>query len=94
MDDDDDVDDNVLIAELIEGVTELGFRLEEDLESGQSIVTLVSPDLWASECRIEPGMICMRINGSASLSHAHTIATIKHGKRPLRIELKKKKRDL
>ena len=67
----------------------LGMRLDE--RGGYvpvSVVTNVVPGGQAEQAGVEVGCLVVGVNGERFLSHAHTIATLKHGKRPVKIRMR------
>ena len=67
----------------------LGMRLEE--RGGLvalSVVTHVADAGQAHTAGVSLGCVVLGINGERYLSHAHTTATLKHGKRPVRVRLR------
>lgn len=72
----------------------LGMRLEEIAVTSQgeegglryiSEVTHVNPRGPAEKEGVEEGCVVMGINGEKFISHAHAVATLKHGKRPVTV---------
>ena len=67
----------------------LGMRLEERLGLVPvSVVTLVQPKSQAAAAGVTVGSTLQGINGEKYLSHAHTTATLRHAKRPIRVRFR------
>ena len=67
----------------------LGFRLEE--RGGLvavSLVTSVDAAGPAAAAGVRAGDVVLGVNGERYLSHAHTAATLKHGRRPVELRLR------
>ena len=67
----------------------LGFRLEE--RGGLvavSLVTSVDAAGQAAAAGVRAGDVVLGVNGERYLSHAHTAATLKHGRRPVELRLR------
>ena len=67
----------------------LGMRLDE--RGGYvpvSVVTNVVPGGQADQAGVEVGCLVVGVNGERFLSHAHTIATLQHGKRPVKVRMR------
>ena len=67
----------------------LGMRLEE--RGGLvplTMVTSVAVDGQAAAAGISPGCVVLGVNGEQYLSHAHTTATLIHGRRPVELRLR------
>ena len=67
----------------------LGMRLEE--RGGLvalSVVTHVADGGQARDAGVQLGCVVLGVNGERYLSHAHTTATLKHGKRPVMVRLR------
>eukprot|EP00904_Undaria_pinnatifida_P004192 jgi/Undpi1/13774/HiC_scaffold_9.g03425.m1 len=65
------------------GEGELGMRLEERGSfKASSVVVKITEDGQAMSLGIREGCTVVGINGEEYLSHAHTVATLKHAKRP------------
>mmetsp|Transcript_1407 Transcript_1407/g.1835 ORF Transcript_1407/g.1835 Transcript_1407/m.1835 type:complete len:536 (-) Transcript_1407:235-1842(-) len=67
----------------------IGLRLEERLGLiPVSVVTLIQPGSQAEKAGISIGSTLQGINGEKYLSHAHTTATLRHGKRPILVRFR------
>jgi len=67
----------------------LGMRLDE--RGGivpVSVVTSLVPQGQAALAGVEIGCTVIGINGERYLGHAHVVATLKHGKRPMKMRLR------
>ena len=72
------------------GQGELGARIEE--RGGavpMSVIVSVSDKGQAAAKGVTIGCTIVGINGERFLSHAHTISTLKHAKRPLTVRFRK-----
>ena len=67
----------------------LGFRVDErrGLNSVSVVVEVVEKSV-AEEKGIKVGNVVVGTNGEKYISHAHTVATVKHAKRPLQIRFR------
>lgn len=70
----------------------LGLRLEEKAVYSEgeglkyvSMVVSVTDGGWADREGVEEGCVIVGVNGEKFLSHAHTVATLKHGRRPVTV---------
>jgi predicted metalloprotease with PDZ domain len=53
-----------------------------------SVVTNVLSGGQAELAGVEVGCTVVGVNGERFISHAHTIATLQHGKRPIKMRLR------
>lgn len=53
-----------------------------------SEVTMVVEGGAAERAGVKEGTVVAGINGERFLSHAHTVATLKHGKRPVKVRFR------
>lgn len=63
-------------------------RLEEKIINGgiaSSIVTSVTDKSQAAIKRVQLDSYVVGVNGESYISHAHTIACLKHSKRPVKV---------
>jgi predicted metalloprotease with PDZ domain len=73
----------------------LGLRLEErNMVVGSqvkfvSVVTSVTSGGVAEGEGVEEGDVVVGINGERFLSHAHAVATLKHGRRPVTVRFRR-----
>eukprot|EP00752_Nemacystus_decipiens_P006836 g6138.t1 len=68
---------------------ELGMRLEERGSfEASSVVVRVTEDGQAMYLGVREGCTVVGINGEKYLSHAHTVATLKHAKRPVQVRFR------
>jgi S1-C subfamily serine protease len=69
---------------------ELGCRLEERVAlTTDSVVTAVASDGQAAAKGLRIGCTVVGVSGELFLSHAHTIATLRHSKRPVLVRFKR-----
>jgi hypothetical protein len=70
--------------------TALGARLEEKqyLQETVSVVTYLEPTGQSKKLGVKIGCIITGINNEKFISHAHTVATLKHSKRPITVKFK------
>eukprot|EP00903_Cladosiphon_okamuranus_P011927 g11203.t1 len=68
---------------------ELGMRLEERGSfQASSVVVRITEDGQAMYLGVREGCTVVGINGEKYLSHAHTVATLKHAKRPVQVRFR------
>ena len=53
-----------------------------------SLVTSVDASGQAAAAGVRAGDVVLGVNGERYLSHAHTAATLKHGRRPVELRLR------
>ena len=71
---------------------ELGARFEESFIQSPKIVTMVTNIVSGGESSrlgVTIGSIVVGVQGEKYISHAHTIATLKHSKRPVKVRFRK-----
>lgn len=69
---------------------ELGLRIEEsDGTPSVSVVTNVTVLEQANRKGVDVGSVIIGINREAFMSHAHTVSTLKHSKRPLIVRFRR-----
>ena len=67
----------------------LGMRLEERVGLvALTVVTAVDATGTANDAGVRVGCVILGLNGERYLSHAHTTATLKHGRRPVTARLR------
>lgn len=69
----------------------LGMRLDERGDwrlLPVSLVTSLVPQGQAALAGVEIGCTVVGVNGERYISHAHTISTLKHGRRPIKLRLR------
>jgi hypothetical protein len=72
------------------GEGELGCRLEERVAlTTESVVSAVASDGQAAAKGVIVGCTVVGVSGELFLSHAHTIATLRHSKRPVVVRFKR-----
>jgi len=73
------------------GAGELGMRLEERGDYRLvpvSVVTSLVPCSQAEAAGVVVGCTVVGVNGERYINHAHTVATLKHGRRPVKLRMR------
>ena len=53
-----------------------------------SVVTFIAPEGQAEAAGVTIGCTIIGVNGERFISHAHTVSTLRHAKRPVRVRFR------